>query len=250
MTPFNLYREPTTLDTVKHRNLKLASVADHSMTEGMHSCFIAATEISHAAREFAIAFVRDGQGADGKPRVRPIALLGLTAGENLFLDGTAWGAGYVPAYIRRYPFWAAQYEGMTEPALLFDAWWHGFSETAGDPLYAADGQPSSRLAQAIQFVEGFEVEAQRTDTFCELLVDLDVLREMSATVTLEDGTQFSLDGLFAVEEARLNALDDETVLKLHRNGALGLIHGHRLSLMNLQALVDRKAKRMQPASAR
>lgn len=250
MTPFNLYREPTLLDTVKHRHLKLASVADHSMTDGMHSCFIAATEIAHAAREFAIAFVRDGQDAGGKQRVRPIALLGLTAGENLYLDGTAWGAGYLPAYIRRYPFWAAQLEGMTEPALLFDAWWHGFSETEGDALYDADGQPSPRLVQAIQFVEAFDVEAQRTDTFCEMLVDLDVLREMSASVTLQDGTSFALDGLFAVDEARLNALDDETVLKLHRGGALGLIHAHRLSLPNLQTLVDRKAKRVQTAAAR
>ncbi len=117
-------------------------------------------------------------------------------------------------------------------------------------LYDADGQPSPRLVQAIQFVEGFEVEAQRTDTFCEVLVDLDVLREMSATVTLQDGTKFALDGLFAVDEVRLGALDDETVLQLHRNGALGLIHAHRLSLLNLQTLVDRKAKRMQPAAAR
>lgn len=250
MTPFNLYREPTLLDTVKHRNLKLASADDHSMAEGMHSCFIAATEIAHAAREFAIVFVRDGQGADNKPRVRPVALLGLAVGENLYVDGSAWGAGYVPAYIRRYPFWAAQLEGMTEPALLFDAWWHGFSETEGDPLYEADGQPSPRLVQAIQFVEGFDVEAQRTDTFCEMLVDLDVLREMSATITLQDGTSFALDGLFAVEEARLNALDDETVLKLHRGGALALIHAHRISMANMQTLVDRKAKRMQPAAAR
>jgi hypothetical protein len=249
LTPFNLYREPTLLDTAKHRNLKLASVDDHSMAEGMHSCFIAATEIGQAAREFAIVFVRDGD-ANGKPRVRPMAVLGLSAGENLYLDGIGWGAGYVPAYIRRYPFWAAQLEGMDQPALLFDAWWHGFSETQGDPLYDDEGQPTPRLLEAIRFVEGFDLEAQRTDVFCEMLVDLDVLREMSATVSLADGSKFSLDGLFAVDEARLNALDDEIVLKLHRGGALALIHAHRVSLSNLQTLVDRKAKRMQPAAAR
>ncbi|MES3013978.1 MAG: SapC family protein [Pseudomonadota bacterium] len=60
----------------------------------------------------------------------------------------------MPACIRRYPFWAAQLEGATKPALLFDAWWHGFFETEGAALYDADGQPSPRLVQAIQFVEG------------------------------------------------------------------------------------------------
>lgn len=250
MNPFNLYREPTLLDTVKHRNLKLASVNDHSMAEGMHSCFIAATEIAHAAREFAIVFVRDGQGDDNKPRVRPVALLGLAVGENLYLDGTSWTAGYVPAYIRRYPFWAAKFEGLAEPALLFDAWWHGFSESEGDRLYDEEGKPTPRLVEAIQFVEGFDVEAQRTDIFCEMLVDLDVLREMTASVSLDTGTTFSLDGLFAVDEARLNALDDETVLKLHRGGALSLIHAHRISMANMQTLVERKAKRTQPTVAR
>ncbi len=247
MTDFVLYREPTVLDVVKHRHLKLLPLADHSMTAGMHSCFVTAAEIAHAAREFMIVFVRDGVDAAAVP-VQPIALLGVGAGENLFVDGTRWNAGYVPAYIRRYPFWAAQIEGVAAPALLFDKWWHGFSEIAGEALYDADAQPSPRLAEAIGFVENFEVETARTRAFCERLVALDVLRELTATLALPDGSKRALNGLLAVDETLLRALPDASVLELHRSGMLALISAHRMSLANLQGLAERKAKRMQAAA--
>ncbi len=44
-------------------------------------------------------------------------------------------------------------------------------------------------------------------------------------------------------------LPDATVLELHRNGMLGLVHAHQMSLGNLQSLVDRKTQRMQRAAA-
>ena len=39
------------------------------------------------------------------------------------------------------------------------------------------------------------------------------------------------------------------VVEMHRNGMLGLLHAHLLSLANLQALVDRKGRRMQRDAA-
>jgi hypothetical protein len=40
-------------------------------------------------------------------------------------------------------------------------------------------------------------------------------------------------------------LPDAQVLEMHRNGMLGLVHAHLLSLANMQALVERKGKRLQ-----
>ena len=35
----------------------------------------------------------------------PVAVLGLSSGENLYTTGTGWAKGvYVPAYVRRFPF--------------------------------------------------------------------------------------------------------------------------------------------------
>ena len=61
MSEFALYREPTALDTVLHRQLKLEAFADHSVASRMHVSFIAAVEFAAAALEFVILFLR---GAD------------------------------------------------------------------------------------------------------------------------------------------------------------------------------------------
>src|ERR1700716_1166808 len=66
---------------------------------------ISHTEFQLVAREYPIVFT---SGDDGKT-FAPVAVLGLTAGENLFFAGGAWKDGvYVPAYARRYPFCMAK----------------------------------------------------------------------------------------------------------------------------------------------
>lgn len=245
MSEFALYREPTVLDFIQHRHLKLAPLTDHTAASGMHACFLAAAEFTPAAREFVIVFVRDQ--VDGKPQVQPIVLLGVTPGENLFIQGASgspWEARYVPAYVRRYPFWTTQIPDVDVPAVMFDAWWKGFSQTEGDPLYEAENKPAPRLAEAIGFLEQFDAEAASTLLFCNRLVELDLLREMTANVTLPDGKTMALNGFLTIDDAKLQALPDAQVIELHRNGILGLLHAHLSSLGNLQALLERKARRM------
>jgi hypothetical protein len=48
-----------------------------------------------------------------------------------------------------------------------------------------------------------------------------------------------LRGLWAIDDAKLNALDDARVIELFRAGHLRLIETHRLSLANLARLAQR-----------
>ena len=241
MSSYALYRDPVVLDYTKHARLRLAPATDHSAASNMSVCFLAAAEFASAARDFVIMFSRERVGGD--LQVQPLVLLGLVEGENLFLDGARWDARYVPAYIRRHPFWTTLVEGMTEPVLMIDQAWPGFSDTTGDPLYDGENKPARRLADAVQFVKQFELEAGRTLTFGQRLSELGLLREMTATVKLANGQEFGFDGLMTVDDAKLHQLPDARVLELHRNGMLGLIHAHQMSLANMQSLVDRKARR-------
>lgn len=210
MSQFALYRDPVLLEPVKHRHLKMAKLTDRGMAAAMQASFLAVAEFASAAREFVIVFMRDT--IDGKLQAEPIALLGVAPGENLYVDGTRWDAHYVPAFIRRYPFWLTTVQGVEAPVVMIDQAWSGFSETEGDPLYEDDGKPAPRLVEAIEFREG---------------------------------RQLALDGLLTVDDAKLQALPDAQVLEMHRNGMLGLVHAHLLSLANMQALVERKGKRLQ-----
>lgn len=245
-----LYREPVLVDSVLHRHKKLLPLTDFSIAGGMHAVFITATEFPQAALDFPLVFINVGDAgasADATQADRtlltPIALLGLSADENLHVDNGRWTGRYVPAFIRRFPFIAAAVDGADAPGVFVDAGWPGFNDTAGEPLFTEDGKPAETLTRAMEFLERFEQEAQRTSQFCARLAELDLLKEMQADATLPTGDVVRVDGFLAVDETKLLALPDAVVLELHRNGILTLLHAHLMSLANLRYLVQRKADR-------
>ena len=77
-----------------------------------------------------------------------------------------------------------------------------------------------------------------------MLVEHDLLRDMKADARLPDGTAVALNGFFAVDPDKLSALPEATVVELHRNGILGLLTMHLLSLGNLRPLIDLKVRRL------
>lgn len=247
MTPSVLYRDPVPVNPVLHRNKRVSKLTDFSVAKAMHAVFLAAAEFEHAALEYVIVFVHSGDDPDtGTRRMAPIVLLGLNLGENLFIDGSRWDSHYMPAFIRRYPFWAADLPGgpADGPTIYIDAAWSGWSDTAGDRVFEADGTPAPAFTRAIEFMRAFESEVQRTNALCAVLVEHDLLRDMKADATLPDGTAVALNGFFAVDPDKLNALPDAAVIELHRNGILGLLNMHLLSLGNLRTLIDRKVSRL------
>lgn len=245
-----LYREPQLLDPAQHRTLRMGTLADFSITKGMHGVFVTATEMPQAALEFPLVFVHTGErDAAGRPTVSPIVLLGVAQNENLFVDGTCWDARYIPAFIRRYPFLTATLRQAGATGVMIDRAWSGFSQADGEPLFEADDTPAPALKRAMDFLEMFETEAQRTRMFCSRLVELELLKEMKADATLPDGVTLSIDGFLVIDEHKLHRLDDAVVLEMHRNGMLMLLHLHLASLTNLRGMVERKARRAQAAAA-
>ena len=245
MTYANFYREPLLLDADRHRHLKIAVLTDYSVASKLHAVYVSSSEFAQAALDFPIVFIKSGApDQNGRHPVSPVVLLGLSDGENLCVDGSRWDARYIPATVRRYPFLMTRLDGSDTPALLIDSAWSGLSETEGEPLFEADGRAAFALTSALQFLETFDAEARQTQAFCASLVQLDILQEMSAGATLPGGETLSVDGFFTVNEEKLRALPDESVLGLHRSGMLTLLNVHLLSLNNMRHLVDRKLRRL------
>ncbi|HEY1129515.1 MAG TPA: SapC family protein [Roseateles sp.] len=238
-----MYGELLPLDREVHKNLKLDTeqsvvgrVADQN------SVFLAAVEFADASKEYPIVFVRAGTGGtDAKPVVAPLAVLGLRAGSNLFVEGEKWTGNYVPAYVRRYPFMMARLDdNANNLAVCYDSKWPAFNETQGEALFK-DGEPTEFLLNAKAFLENFEQEAERTRLICNLLVDLDLLQDMRFEATLPNGEKFDVEGFLALDEKKYAELPDAKVLELHRNGLIALIEMHRLSMTNMNRLVGKYA---------
>jgi hypothetical protein len=237
-----LHREPVPIERERHRHLRVAlPVTDWAPAARLNAVFIVAVEFGDVARELPIVFVRTGEGPDGKPDVAPIAMLGITQDRNLCLEGGRWRLAYVPALITHYPFCIGRV-GDDRYAVCIDRSWPGIGDAVGEPLFDDQGQPSTAVVAMQQKLERFEQEVQRTRAICRRLFELGLLREMRFDAELPGGRKHSIDGFLTVDEEAVAKLPDATVLELHRQGLLGLIHAHWISLGHVRKLVDWHAK--------
>lgn len=244
-----LFGAPVALDRSLHQRARLKSTAPlFSRTAGMNAMFVTMIEFVDVAREYPIVFVDAGTGPDGQREVAPMAVLGLTQGENLMLkaDG-GWDARYVPALLRAYPFGLARGDG-DKFFVVIDGQADALSDTEGERLFDDAGAPTPMLEGRRQFVEQLEEEAQRTRLLGRSLLELELLQSKRFEATLPDGRSLTVDGFLALDESKFEALPEATVARLHKSGILACIYAHQFSLGMMRALVERRAARA-PATA-
>lgn len=239
MTTMIFYERAVALNRERHQKLKIRILPNHfSFAAKTNSVLLAGSEFAEACRDYPIVFV----GSQGGP-FTAAALVGLGDKENLFVDAAGnWAAGtYVPAFIRRYPFVLAGAETAETLTVCVDEAYQGLGEEEGEALFGTDGQESEYLKNVVEFLRLFHGEMKRTAAFGAKLAELDVL--VPKVVTIErNGRKQTLEGLWVVDEAKLNALDDAKMLELVRTGYLGWIYAHLLSLRNVGRVAGRMDK--------
>jgi hypothetical protein len=245
----NLHKKPVALDRMQHRALKLDITArDLSRLATLNAFFVANGEFVEACKDYPVVWVHAGKGDDGKPQVAPIAVFGLLAGQNLCIDAQAWRVRYVPAMLRVYPFAMAR-TSPTEMVLCIDEDWKGFSNDAGEALFAPDGTPTEFTQNIKGQLEQLELDVDRTRLVGARLMDKGLLREMRFDSTLPDGSKVTLDGFLTIDDEKLAKLSDAEVLDFARNGILGLIHAHQISMSNMGRLAEWHAQRVAATTA-
>ena len=232
------YDKPVLLNRDKHRHRRIRPTPGFAFARNANSLYLATVEFTEACKEYTIVFIRQKDG-----KVAPVVMLGLRNRENLFVDAQdRWTAGYVPAFVRRYPFVLAELPDK-QMGVCIDEAFSGLNDTEGEPLFDEQGGNTPFLQNALDFLQRYQVEYLRTEAFCKRLVDAGLLTEMNAKADLVDGRNFTVAGLLVVDEKKLNALPDDKALALFRAGELHLISMHLVSLSNLSRLVDRMAQR-------
>lgn len=234
-----LHQKPIVVDRNDHRSLRLrVPVTDWSVASKLNAIFVAGVEFGDAARDYPLVFVKAGQGEDGQEDIAPIAVLGMVQNDNLFVaDNKSWRAQYMPAVLSMYPFAIGRLDSERF-AICIDTAWSGLSGTEGEAMFTASGEHTEFLQGVQKQLETIESQIQRTRLMCRRLRELDLFREMRFDATMPDGAKLAVDGFLTVDEKKLNDLDDATVVELHRNGLLGLVHAHYVSLGNMRKLLE------------
>ncbi len=235
------YEKPVLLNRDKHRKRKVLPSENFGFASKANSLYLAGVEFNEACKEYAIVFTQGGGG-----KVVPVAMLGLRARENLYVDDKdQWTASYVPAFVRRYPFVLAELQGE-QMGVCIDEAFIGLNEKEGEALFDAAGNNTPFLQNALDFLNRYQLEYARTEHFCRRLQEAGLLVEMNAKADLTDGRTFTVNGVMIVDENKLLALPDAVALSLFRSGELHWISMHLMSLGNMQRLVDRLSARKAP----
>jgi hypothetical protein len=239
-----LHRKPVPLDREKHRQTRVRlPVQDWSHATGLNALFVTAAEISNVACDHPVVFIKAGQDDKGAVDYAPIAVLGMGAGENLFVEGGRWRGHFMPALLGTYPFCVARV-GDDRYAVCIDESWSGLaSEGPGDRLFGDDGEPTEFMRRVQGELERLETQIDQTRALGRRLAALDLLRDKRFDATLADGRKLAVDGFLTVDEERLKALPESELLALQRDGVLPLIHAHWVSLGQMRRLLAWRAER-------
>lgn len=244
----SLHRNPVALSAEEHGRLRVkVPVTDWQFAASSNALFVAGTEIGHAAREFPIVFVEAGQDEQGKTDIAPVAVCGLVKDQNLFVASGRWRGRYVPTVLRLYPFCIGRLDAE-RLALGVDLSAPVLGTAEGDPLFTPDGQDiTPKVRSAFEQLQAYDAEIQSTRQLCRQLRDLGLLRAARFDATIDGGEKLGVDGFFTVDDQKLGALPDADVVALHRNGALGLVHAHYVSLGHMNQLLEWHVERQSAA---
>lgn len=166
----------------------------------------------------------------------PLAVLGIQEDRNLLIDDKGqWQVpGYIPAYLRCYPF-ALATAATDRYALVLDRSADMVSDQPDVPFFE-DGELSRPVQQRLDLCRNYQTEVQRTEAFCKTLKRLDLLVEQQVNHTI-DGQEQLVAHYFAVHWDRLMALEKDVVAELFQSGSLAAILAHLFSLDTFTELV-------------
>jgi hypothetical protein len=237
-----LHKTPVALDRQQHRLLRFKRDGDDlARFATLNSMFVLAGEFTEACKDYPLVWIEAGQDANGTRQVAPVAVFGLEKGENLCINGGAWRTHYLPIVLRFYPFALARAD-ETRYTVCYDSSAPRFSVTEGEPLLQADGTPTAFLADLQSQLEQVEIDVERTRQMGLELLRLELLRSMRFEATMPDGASVGIEGFLTLDEERFDKLADADVLAMHKNGLLGLLQAHRLSLTNMRRLAQWRAQ--------
>ncbi|WP_168427325.1 SapC family protein [Candidatus Colwellia aromaticivorans] len=219
-----------------HGKLKIKNNENLQQSKDKHFAPVVVQEFIAASQEFPIVFIKDA----GTGQFKAIALLGLKPEENLFFSDDTWQAGYKPEGLTLYPFLLHQDKNSEHAVLCFDENSFLVNETEGQALFDENGVQNQWLTDKGERIVSYIEKTNSTENFIKLLLDKDLLSPQTLNLNLEGEDEYTINGLYVIDEKKLNALPDEVFNELRKVGALPAIFASLMSMQRIHYLALRK----------
>ena len=222
----------------KVRLLRQGEIPEFART--LNAIPISYTEFALVSREYPIVFTATKE-AD---LFTPVAVLGMSAGENLYDAGGTWTKNvYVPAYARRYPFCMAKVSiDKVEQQNRLICVEKAHLDEAGEAMFDADGKPLEKWKEIELLLTEYEVDLERGRELCGILADYGLFEPFTMQAKFNaGGDSLNMTGMHRIAEAKIEHLNASQLKNLVKKGILSRVYAHLLSLDNFARLLDRKA---------
>lgn len=226
------------LDNVTHRDLRIITSRGAAWGDDLMSTPVFISEFRNAQAYYPIVFQSSGEGAG----LHPVALMGLRAGENLFLDARGWDAHYIPLAIERGPFMIGR--GGEELVVHVDMDSPRIGHGEGEPVFLPHGGHTDYLDRMNSVLLAIHQGVEALPAFMAALTRHELIESFVMDVEAADGSHNRLAGFYTIDEARMAALDAPALGELHAAGYLAAIYGILASIAHLRDLIERYNRRI------
>lgn len=222
----------------KHAKLRVIHSGDYSRYKTQNLIPIVARDFFTLSSEFPLVFVTTAESDE----FMPVAIMGLRDGQNLYCEQNPYPAMVIPMGFGNAPFAvAATDENREQFVVMIDESSSLLSETEGEPLFGEDGEKTEYMESRVEGLIQAAQQREQTIQTVKLLQDKGLLTTQQVQLQYRpDGQRYNIEGIYTVDENKLNELSDEEFLELRKLGLVPLIYAHLTSLQNLHRISARQ----------
>jgi len=228
----------TPLNTTEHSGISIIESNDYSRFSNEHLIPVVVHEFISIATEFPIVFVKNTETG----QFTPVAMMGLKNSINLYCQNSSWHSGVTPLGFSNAPLSLMKTSEQSDEVMVcIDQSSHLIAEAGGHRLFNDDKEQTDYLKSRTQALLDIASFNQQTANICQLFTSLKLLEPKPLSVKqVRNDQAINIDGIYVVDEKRLNGLSDEDFLSLKNKGVLPLIYAHQLSLHQLSRLIEKQ----------
>lgn len=236
--------ESAILQYETHQHIRVVTSRGEQYGDNTHITPVTANELHNLALEYPVFFTKNEETG----QFELTALLGFEQHENLFLQGDHWDASYIPMHILRQPFAVTHQERKSETdeqrtLISLDMNSRRLQKSHGEALFNQDGSQTPYLRNMTDLLAQLISSTKSTNAFISTIVGLNLLEATSLQVTFQ-GKETVFEGLYAINEKKLNSLSAEPLHEMYKKGYLQASYLHITSMGNIKKLVARKNTRL------
>ncbi len=232
-----MFQQLVPVNKARHAATRIKQIDGFGFASKFHIASVMVHEFARASAIYPVVFLEDQQ----KDEFRPVSLLGLDEGENLFVDSDGkWQASYVPAIIRRYPFALASTGQDGQYTVCIDEGSALVSDSEGVPLFDDKGEPSEAIENVKRYLGELQQMDVFTQAFCRYFAEHNLFTPLNMRVRQADQAK-NISGCYVVNEERLNNLSNERFIEMREKRYLPAVYAHLMSLAQIERLMTLKS---------